>query len=54
MAFNILRKNNDAIERDIMLNGGVREQRWKKCTSVADKVNNELHNIEHNFNDEDK
>ncbi len=35
-------------------NVGVREQNWRKCSVVVDKLSNELHNFEHNFNNEDK
>lgn len=37
-----------------MLNANVREQWWKKCTIIANKLSSRVHNIEHNFNDDDK
>lgn len=49
-----LKKENATSERAIMLNVGVREQKWRKCGVVADRLSNELHNFEHNFNGEDK
>jgi len=48
-----LRKENNVIERFMMLNVGVTKQIRRKCIIVANRLNIELHNIEHNFNDED-
>jgi hypothetical protein len=49
-----LRKENNAVDKSMMLNVGVREQIRRKCIIVNDRLNIELHNIEHNFNDEDR
>lgn len=38
----------------MLLNVGVREQIRRKCITIMNRLNIELHIIEHNFNDEDR
>jgi hypothetical protein len=49
-----LREENNVIERSMMLNVGVMKQIRRNCITIANRLNIELHNIEHNFNDEDQ
>jgi hypothetical protein len=35
-----------------MLNVNVKEQWWKKCTIVVNKLSSRVHNIEHDFSDD--
>jgi hypothetical protein len=49
-----LKEVNVASKRAIVLNVTMKKQKWRRCSVGVDRLNNELHNFEHNFSDKEK